>query len=363
MRKFVVTVMASLLSCSAAFAFWPEATDSSLEVGVGYRQDRIEWKTSSDTHSGSGYDYYDYDYGYGDRDFRSHVKWRNLNIWQIEAKGEYVTCDNIYLRGNADYGWITSGKNTDKDKVKFDSFGSDRKVANSHSKARGQVYDARIALGYQFKMCDDSFAIAPLVGYSWHGQHIHDHHLKQNDYYFSSDLFDVELEGKESLRSRSHASESSFGSSSHNSSSYGGKHSKYHTRWNGPFIGFDFDYRFGCGCEADWEVFGTYEFHWAEYHAKGHWKLREDLLDGFRHHAKNAYGSVFDIGLKWDFCECWTVALKGEFQWFWADHGRDRAKIHSTSFGNVRRQCTESISLHDVRWQSAAVSIDLGMVF
>ena len=74
-----------------------------------------------------------------------------------------------------------------------------------------------------------------------------------------------------------------------------------------PFIGFDFDYRFGCCCE--WEVFGRYEFHWAEYHAKGHWNLREDLLDGFRHHAKNAYGNVFDIGIQWDFCECWTVAL------------------------------------------------------
>ena len=47
MRKFALTLMASLLSCSAAFAFWPEATDSSLEVGVGYRQDRLEWKTSS----------------------------------------------------------------------------------------------------------------------------------------------------------------------------------------------------------------------------------------------------------------------------------------------------------------------------
>ena len=27
---------------------------------------------------------------------------------------------------------------------------------------------------------------------------------------------------------------------------YSGNQAKYHTRWNGPFIGFDFDYRFGC---------------------------------------------------------------------------------------------------------------------
>ena len=368
MRKFVVTLMASLLSCSAAFAFWPEATDSSLEVGVGYRQDKLEWKTSSNFDSSSSYDCSSYGGGLPVK-LESKLKWKDLQIWQIEAKGKYVTCDNVYLRANLDYGWITSGKNTDKDYITFDRRGSyqcsssnEIEFAHSKSDAKGHVYDAKFAVGYQFKMCDDSFAIAPLVGYSWHGQHIKDSHLKQEVCLDGLNLPDVDV-----VRARSHSSDCYYSDSYSCGCSYDSssncKDSKYHTRWNGPFLGFDFDYRFGCGCEPDWELFGTYEFHWARYHAEGDWHLRHDLPDGFKHRAKDAYGSGFDIGVKWDFCECWTLALKGEFQWFWADKGHDRAKIADASIGDIKTDCFVTIPLRDIKWQSASISVDLGMVF
>lgn len=383
MRKFVVTLMTSLLSSSVAFAFWPEATDSSLEIGVGYRQDTLSWKTKCDC------DYSSYgSYSYSDESYselslpyklESKLKWKDLSIWQIEGCGKYVTCDNIYLRGNFDYGWITSGKNTDRDFITEDesyysgssysdssysgysNYGSGFEFAKSRSHVSGHVYDAKIALGYQFKMCDDSFAIAPLVGYSWHGQHFQDSHLQQELY------SGVEEETVQSARSSYYSSYSSdYSYSDYSYYSYGGKHSTYHTRWTGPFIGFDFDYRFGfgCGCDCamDWQLFGTYEFHWATYNAKGDWHLRE-FIDGFNHHASNAYGNVFDIGLKWDFCECWTIALKGEFQWWWADSGHDRLKIHEDRIGDVRVNSYLRMPLRDVKWDSASISLDLGMVF
>lgn len=404
MRKIVLTLMASLLSCSAASAFWPEATDSSLEVGVGYRQDRLEWKTSSKFNSCYDQCSTNYNDNCGDAfcndEFlcnddclgnlpgrvNSHLKWKDLNIWQIEIKGKYVTCDNVYFRFNGDYGWVTSGKNTDTDNFDRgygcgdyndcgDNFfsGNNNYTQNgrSHSKTKGNVYDFRLALGYQFKLCDDSFSIAPLIGYSWHGQHLKDHHLRQrcacsDDCNFNDNCsFDQES----CSRSRSSSCESFSSvsvascdsSSSYDSCSYGGNHSTYHARWNGPFIGFDFDWRFGCCCE--WDIFGTYEFHWADYNAKAKWNLRTDLKDGFHHHAKTAYGSIFDIGVKWDFCECWTLAVKGEFQWFWADKGHDRAKIAEGRCGNVREKCFLSIPLKDIKWQSAGISVDVGMVF
>jgi hypothetical protein len=380
MRKFIVTLMASLLSYSAAFAFWPEAVDSALEIGVGYRQDRLEWKTSSRFDS-SYYSSFDDSSVYCDGilpvGLSSELKWRNLNIWQIEAKGKYVTCDNIYLRANGDYGWITSGKNHDSDFISFDGYsdncssrygsGSEFEFAHSSSKVKGHVYDAKIAVGYLFNWCDNSFGIAPLVGYSWHGQHLQDSHLNQSFYFDDTTIVDGNLSGTRSYYSdysyfNTYGSSYSCDSSSY---SYGGRHSSYHTRWNGPFIGFDFDYRFGfgCCCESDWELFGTYEFHWATYHAKANWNLRSDLCNGFHHRAKNAYGHVFDIGIKWDFCECWTLAVKGEFQWWWANHGRDRARISECEFGNVKTDCFLSIPLHDIKWQSAGISVDIGMVF
>jgi len=381
MRKFAVTLMASLLSCSAAFAFWPEATDSLLEVGVGYRQDKLEWKTSSHFDSSySGSSNYDGEFFDGlPARVSSHLKWDDLNIWQIEARGKFVTCDNIYLRANADYGWITSGKNKDRDFVGFDSYyygsdfsgsRSDFEFAHSSSKVKGHVYDVKLAIGYQFKLCDDNFSIAPLVGYSWHGQHLQDRHLKQDfygDYAGYSELFT----GSRARSSYSSDSSSyytfdsydveSYDYSYDSYSSYGGNHSKYHARWNGPFIGFDMDYRFGCCCE--WDLFGGYEFHWAQYHAKADWNLRCDLFDGFQHRAKNAYGHVFDIGVKWDFCECWTLAVKGEFQWWCAHRGRDRALVTECRVGDVKTDCYLSIPLRDVKWQSAGITVDLGMVF
>ncbi len=254
MRKFVVTLMASLFSCSAASAFWPEATDSSLEIGVGYRQDRLEWKTRNRCHSSdrcsesSGISYHscfssDETLNNGDDvqgrplSGRSKVKWRNLNIWEIEGRGKYVTCDNIYLRANGDYGWITSGKNHDSDHREFGrrgerdgadegfdyNSGSDFEFARSHSRARGHVYDARLAVGYEFRLCDCSLALVPLVGYSWHGQHIRDRHLKQRcfDENFDQDQDFVFADGRsgggssdESGSSCTNNYESFFGSSS-----------------------------------------------------------------------------------------------------------------------------------------------------
>jgi hypothetical protein len=375
MRKFILTLMASLLSCSAAQAFWPEATDSSLEIGVGYRQDTVKWSTNAHL-GGSGYsDYSGFSEFSSPLRLRSDLKWRNLQIWQIEAVGRYVTCDNIYLRANGDYGWITNGKNRDSDFFGFGS-GSDSEFSRSSSHAKGHVYDAKLAVGYQWKMCDDSFSIAPLIGYSWHGQHIKDRHLNFSNFYGDNDGFGPVL--VDDCCNDSYSSYSnyfsddyyfsgsdyyfeSYGNSYSNNSygSFGGTNSTYHTRWNGPFIGFDFDYHFWC----DWTLFGGYEFHWARYHAKAKWHFRCDLLDGFHHRAKNAYGNVFDIGLRWDFCDCWTVALKGEFQWWWANHGRDRALIAETSCGNVDAKCFLSIPLRNIKWHSESVSIDLGMVF
>jgi hypothetical protein len=365
MRKFVLTVVASLLSCSFAQAFWPEATDSSLEIGVGYRQDYLKWNTHANLNS--HYNSEDYSSELGENivglplSVKSKLKWKDINICQIEARGNYVTCDNIYMRASGDYGWISSGKNRDKDYIDFGcgeaSYGDE--FADSHSKVKGNVYDVKLAVGYQFQFCDDTFTLSPLFGYSWHGQHFRDRHLRQNFF----------LDGVNAAAfsaSRSHYDyydyENYYYPYSDSCScdySYGGQHSTYHTRWNGPFIGFDFDYSLCC----DWDLFGGYEFHFAEFHARGKWDLRSDLRNGFYQHSKNAYGQVFDIGVKWDMCDCWTLAVRGEFQFWHARHGRDRSKTNDVNIGNVKTKCFLDIPTRNTEWCSSSVMFDLGMVF
>lgn len=382
MHKFAVALVTSLFSSAVALAFWPEATDSSLEIGVGYRQDSLQYKTKSDmTSSYNSYDSYSSSSGYYSEfslpyKLESKMKWKDLSIWQIEANGKYVTCDSVYLRGGFDYGWITSGKSTNKNYIEdessyygssssgYSSYSSDFEFEKSKAHVSGHVYDAKLALGYQFKLCDDSFAIAPLIGYSWNGQHLQNSHIRQ-EWYSDESVEDV---AKARDSSSSYSSYDSYYSSYSDYSSSGREHSTYHTRWNGPFIGFDFDYRFGfgCGCDLDWQLFGAYEFHWATFHGEGELYARDEYSESsfkFRQHASNAYGNVLDIGLKWDFCECWTLALKGEFQWWWADHGHSVVKIAEERAGNVRFTHDMKTPLRNVQWDSAAVILDLGMVF
>lgn len=351
MRKLNLTLIASLLCCSALSAFWPEAADSALEIGVGYRNDNLKFETVADRNSrGSSSGYYD-DYGYDYSGYypssepskteffpitSSVLDWKNLNIAFIEGRGKYVTCDNFYFRGGADYGWVCSGRNTDTD---YEQLFEQPKVAFSKSTSRvhGHVYDFNIAAGYQIQLCEDNFTVAPLIGYSWKGQHLHDTHLKQRP-----------LSGSD-------------GSYSFASSSYSipGLHSKYNTRWNGPFVGLDSEYLFNC----NWSFMLNYEYHWGRYHAKAFWNLRPDMPNGFHHRTKSSYGHVVDVGFKNDFCECWTTSVHVGFQYFRADHGRDVTVIEADSRGDVRDRNIHSIGLRKVEWYSTSVSFDIGMVF
>ena len=353
MRKYFVTFMASLLSCSAAFAFLPEATESPFELGVGYRRDKFSWNTETELINGDV-----------PVNFVSKHKWHDLKIWQIDAKVKYVTCDNIYFRACADYGWVTSGKFKNQFYVDLlpspinsgsgsgsgsgsrsgselgsGSVGSDAvEVFDFTASAdKGHVYDATLALGYQFKTCDDSFAIAPVVGYSWNGQHL-----------------EIGKEGSGSGSSEDYSySDASY------SDDYSSDNSKYNARWNGPFIGVDFDYNLGC----DWELFATYEFHWARYHAKSHWNHQVSYEDGFNHRAKNGHGQVASVGVKYDFCECWTASLVGEWKYFHANRGTHKFLAGHESNGDLSTDCYVYMPLKHAVWQSASVSVNVGMLF
>ena len=363
MRKFVLMAIASFLSCtSIAQAFWPEATDSSLKIGVGYRQDRFQWETRANSEaSGSSYSNSNYESNDFPIGVESKNKWKNLNIWQIALSGNYVTCDNVYLRASGDYGWITSGKVTDDDYLTFGSNSANTEIgyapmSSSSSKVKGNVYDVKFAVGYQFQLCDDTFTIAPLVGYSWHGQRFRDSHLRH--FVFDANNEDLSAVSR-SRSSYSSSYDSYYSGSGYSYYSYSGNHSSYHTRWNGPFIGFDFDYSICC----DWNLFGGYEFHFAEFHGKAKWGQRSDICGSFNQRSKNAYGNYFDIGVQWAMCDCWTVDLKGEFQFWRAHHGHDRAKICQTDVGNVKRKCYLQIPTRNTEWCSAGVTLDLGMTF
>lgn len=336
--KIVVFLIVFLPYCSL-LAQLPETREEILEIGFGFRSDCLDWKTSFK--------------GDSKCTLHSHLKWHELQICQIEARGQYVTSKNIYFRGSADYGWIIAGKNSDLDwgkRFPYSSYCSEGlrfEIAHSHSKTNGHAYDVKVAVGYRFQIVEKIFSIAPLVGYSLHGQKFQDHHLRQRFY--------GEMEsGMSSVMDRSDSIASNIGTNA-----------EYHAHWRGVFLGFDFDCNFSrSGSTVEWGSFGTYEFHWSGYYGKGQWNFRQDFVDGcFYHHAKNAYGNVLNLGLKWNFCGKWSLALRSEFQWFWASSGGHKVKISHDSFKKKTTDCFFLLDLHSIRWQSASLIIDLGIIF
>lgn len=321
MRKLIILLMGSFLSFSPLFSFWSDVEDSAFELGIAYRQDYLQWKTNDQSVS-----YEDFTLL---APLNSKMKWRNLNTWQIETRGSILTCHRFYLRGNADYGWIVNGKSNDKTfaEIRDQSF----TLFDTKTRSKGNVYDARLAIGYQFKLCQDQFVLTPLVGYSCHGLHLRDQQ-RLHDNYYSYEDYSYEYSGP-------------------SSSSRPRGHGRYRAYWNGPFLGFDLDYRLPL--EADWKIFGTYEFHWAHYHAKRSWTGRIGNKFDIDQHSNNAYGQIVDVGVRCGFFGCWELSVKGEFRWWWSHKGRNSLRNGDCSHGTFEH----------LRWDSAALSMLIGRSF
>jgi len=419
MNRFFMTIasFASIFSCSAAFSFWPEAANSSFEIGVGYRNDKLNSRVVTENSSSATYSYSGSPSAYSGTGSGSEViengvshasngpgekfKWNNLNIWQIDANFKYLTCDDIYVRGMVDYGWINNAK---FDLVQYTSSasvvlsnptlgsnGASLYTSSGNSnKQKGQVYDANLAIGYQFRLCDDTLSLTPVIGYGWNGQHLNA--KKRRGSYSSVSYANSESSGTpvatdtttittdtvieaenttdvifvdDSTTTETTTASSGYGSYANQSGYSNGSHgNKFHTRWNGVFLGLDADYKFLC----DWAVFGSYEYHWATYHAKGNMETFDSglLANNFNQKSKNAYGQIFQIGLRWDFCDCWTASLVGEWKWYHANNGKNRSDVKGWKVeGNsdVELALYAYSPIKNVNWQSASVTLNVGMLF
>lgn len=357
MRKIFGVLSTSLIAYSQVSSFCcsflPEVAESNLSVGLGYRQDEIKWHTSGCT-------------------FDPHIKFKKLNIWEINIGGKYVTCDNIYMRGYADYGWITSGRRHETD---FEYF-TDQEFQSSSSsssytegsafvendafknKVKGHVYDVSIALGYQFRWCDDSFAVSPVLGYSWNGQHITGKAHEDSFFEGSSSSLTKSSSSSSSYSSYSSYSSSSYSSSSSSSSfsSDSNRHSPfYRARWNGPFLGVDLEYALWC----DWTVFAGYEYHWARFHAS----TKTGDQTKFSQKARNAHGQNVFVGTTWDFCDCWTASLIGEFGYWTTSGGQNFENLGSFECDCADIRVTSKTKLKEVVWETGSILVDIGYVF
>lgn len=282
--------------------------DAEFDLGYTYRRDKLKWSIGSDDGP----------------NILSELSWKNLYINQISAMGYLTTQDHFYLRGFADYGGIFHGTNQDSD-----FFGDNRTLEFSRSinKAdKGEVFDLSAAIGREFDFLCNTLRLVPLVGYSWHEQHLRMMH------------------GNQVLFTPNPALTGPIDN----------LHSSYKTRWFGPFVGADLFYDISC----NWSLFGTVEYHSVLYRGTGHWNLRNDFLDDF-HHKAHGQGFTGAVGAKYTECGNWNLSLIAAFQNWKTRKGSHSVLLDLDNDGIVLAGAT----LNPVHWRSATLTAAAGYSF
>ncbi len=311
MRNFVLSLSLGVASCASLIAEnysaysqlngWPSTVN--VEFGAGYRQDDLKWSTAGLT---------------DDSNVLREMKWKNLQIVQVEGSLSYASCRNYAFRISGDYGHIYEGKNTES--VRFFSEEEDTYFTESlshHKAGKGSVYDVEGGVGYRIISTCARFTATPLVGYSWHGQNLHLYNGEQVISRFELDRHDID-----------------------------GLNSNYHAHWYGPWFGMDFNAQ----VEKCAYVFGNFEWHIVSYRGNGKFNRSERLVGPFNQKA-HGFGYSAVLGGNWEIWDNWSIGVVGNYRNLKTRHGHETFTL-KTADGDFKGKTR----FNQVKWQSFSVS-------
>jgi hypothetical protein len=300
--------------CCPNWTYYPEYEQPSfaLDMGLGYRQDNLRWSIAGRC---------------GHPSTLSSARWSELQSLQGYGELRYVSCHNYYTRISGAYGDIQKGENTDS---AYRCGGRRGEILRLEADAgRGYVADLAAGFGYQWTSNGGRCIISPLAGYSYHRQRLH--------------VFDGEI-------TVNRLNPLDMGSDS-------GINSTYSTRWQGPWIGVDAAVLVECNVT----LFGTVEYHWAQYRAVGEWNFPLDpltnILSDHIYHRSNGNGIVMTLGANYNYCCNWSFGVIGMYQNWHTGHGKHRTTAMVEEFdpligGPVLVRQHVHLRLHAVRWNS-----------
>jgi len=297
----------------SAVQAWIHRSGAVLDLGIagGYREDRLDWNIAGNS-SGQN------------PNVLSELKWRNLQIGQLELQSKFTLPRVFHFRGSFGTGWIANGDNRDSDYL-----GDDRTFEYSrteNSADQGSVYDFSAAAGYPFAFGRETvIVLRPLIGYSYHRQNLS----------ISDGNQTVATPGL-----------------TQSAGPFAGLDSHYDARWYGPWMGVEVGVEAAVpgGFIERVEVFFAGEVHRADYRAQADWNLRQDLAhpNSFRHRAEGI-GYVLSGGFILFVAPQWALTAEAAYQSWSTNHGRHRVYF---SDGD-----TADTQLNEVDWRSLALSV------
>lgn len=317
MKKFILALSLGLLSSTSLMAAWCDSDSAvdgchsshwpsafNFEAGVGYRQDKFKWSLSAGSED--------------DNVLLSQLRWKDLRIVQVDASASYVSCTNYAIRISGDYGHIYHGRNSDHD---FIDLGGSEEVPFSISEnnaGKGNVADLEGGIGYRVTSTCGRFVATPLIGYSYHQQHLHMYDGRQVLSLFSpTDVGPI-----------------------------AGLNSTYNTRWFGPWIGIDFTSH----VEQCAYLFGSFEWHILSYRAEGRWNLRTDI--GPFHQKAHGFGFIATLGANWEIWDNWSIGVMTTYRNFKTRHGSDRTRVIDPLLGEF----TAETHFNGAKWHAFSFS-------
>lgn len=329
MRKWLTLCMA-FVSCAS----YSSATNAQVQILGGYRQDSVNFKIQTPRI---------------DPEVATSSRFENVDIFQIGLRGRSTIGCNFYGRVSADIGWVLDGDHTERTSLNvFESSSSSSDISSSSCCCSDEyisgsvietlrnrnivdgrlVFDADIAFGYPCYFCECQAYLAPVVGYSYNQQYFTDDNNKK----FTFDSSRIVYE--------------------HDCCT-----NKLMSHWYGPFVGLDFNYQPCGGC---WNAYAAFEYHWANNKTKREVSSSFDSLDNFNHHFSSGHGWLVNIGLAYDWNECWGIGLDFVY--------RDYSASRHSHFDNSDVEEFFGSSLDgsfkaSTKWRSATVNIALTRSF
>lgn len=320
MQKWITFLMTFLVG-SASYV----NAIGDVNLFAGYRHDDITIKHRYPAHN---------------PDFKSHTKFKNIDIFQVGINARSTIGCNFYARAEASWGWILDGDFKQSASLFHNAApiwsrsGSSSQASvdlwqpKSHESTLDDkyVYDANIAIGYPFYFCDCSAIVAPVIGYAVDAQNF-SHHGRS---------FEIKRSACSGDRIESNSDCC--------------KHT-YFNRWYGPFVGVDFAYRPTNEC---FSLYAAFEYHWGTFKAKrshdtGDFERRE-------HHA-DMDGWVVDLGADYELNNCWTVGLYLKFTDFSASKHKRWDNSYDSYYGGHEK------AKNSGSWNSYAVNVEIGRQF
>jgi hypothetical protein len=299
MQRLIAIVISIALVFVAGIA-QAEELETSLDIGVGYRMDEVDWNISGILNATFGF-----------VDPISELEWKDLTTIYSKASIR-MSYKKFYVRGSLGYGRIIDSDVRDSD---YAVSGRQSEFSRAIANTDGYVFDSSISLGYQ--LASGEFTAIPLIGYSWHLQYLE---INAGTQVLCDTAVDPTC----------------------TTGSIAGLNSTYEPRWQGPWVGLDISLQ----PSDEARLFLTAEYHFGDYRANAYWNLRNLRFE----HIADAEGFVIAAGFTYTVKDSWDIGLESQYSRWEADAGID-VELTSGVPGMAL--------LNEVNWESIYVMLNV----